>query len=206
MLGVDPVPVLERTEGTGRSSALAPAAGRSFEQDEALLFRALAEVVRAAEGERALELHEHAVALGTRSRAGDEAAAEGLPRLVAGLSPEDLQRLIRSLTRWFQLVNLAEDNERVRRLRARQVAEAPHPRRGSLGDAVRRLVEEGTSPKDLREALSRADVRLVLTAHPTEARRRTTVEKLARVFALLRDLDERSPLPGDEARALECLV
>ena len=43
-----------------------------------------------------------------------------------------------------------------------------------------------------------AELRLVMTAHPTEARRRTTVEKLARIFARLRDLDERLPVPGDE--------
>ena len=39
-------------------------------------------------------------------------------------------------------------------------------------------------------------MRLVLTAHPTEARRRTTVSKLARIFALLRKLDERRPAFG----------
>ena len=43
-------------------------------------------------------------------------------------------------------------------------------------------------------------MRLVLTAHPTEARRRTTIEKLARVFGILRDLDERPARPVDDAR------
>ena len=50
--------------------------------------------------------------------------------------------LVRSLTRWFQLVNLAEDNERVRRLRAARGGEAPAPRRGSLRDAVQRLAAQ----------------------------------------------------------------
>ena len=42
-------------------------------------------------------------------------------------------------------------------------------------------------------------MRLVMTAHPTEARRRTTIEKLARVFRVLRDLDERASLDPAEA-------
>ena len=45
-----------------------------------------------------------------------------------------------------------------------------------------------------------------MTAHPTEARRRTTVEKLARIFARLRDLDERPPVPGDEAAARRAIA
>ena len=49
------------------------------------------------------------------------------------------------------------------------------------------LAERGVSAGELREMLEGAELRLVMTAHPTEARRRTTVEKLARIFARLRD-------------------
>ena len=106
--------------------------------------------------------------------------------------------LVRSLTRWFQLANLAEDNERIRRLQARESANGDAPRAGSVADAIARLESEGTTAEELGELLEQAEVRLVLTAHPTEARRRTTLEKLARVFAELRLLDERrEDLPGD---------
>jgi len=95
-------------------------------------------------------------------------------------------------------MNLAEDNDRVRRLRCRELDEAPAPRRGSLRDAIMRLAAGGTSAAELHDALARSEVQLVLTAHPTEARRRTTVNKLARIFALLRSLDERLPVPGEQ--------
>lgn len=111
-------------------------------------------------------------------------------------SVDDLQVLIRSLTRWFQLVNLAEDNERVRRLRIRESAEAPAPRRGSLRDAIGRLAADGVEAHELASLLASADVELVMTAHPTEARRRTTLQKLARIFATLRALDERRGTPS----------
>ena len=108
---------------------------------------------------------------------------------------------MRSLSRWFQLVNLAEDNERVRRLRRRERGLGDTPRAGSLRAAIQYLAERGTTAAELREMLASAELRLVMTAHPTEARRRTTVEKLARIFARLRDLDERPPVPGDETEA-----
>ncbi len=176
-------------------------ARRAFADDETLLRSILEAVVAEAEGEEALVLHRRAVALGEQLRAGDAGAADTLATLVRELATHDLEVLIRSLTRWFQLVNLAEDNERVRRLRARELAEAPAPRRGSLRDAVRRLADDGVEVASLRRLLARALVSPVMTAHPTEARRRTTLDKLTRVFAVLRELDERPATVEAEAAA-----
>ena len=181
---------------------LGAAPSRGFVSDELLLSGVLEEVIRASEGESATELHSRAVELGRRSRSGDAAAADELAALVAGLDVRELELLVRTLTCWHQLMNLAEDNDRVRRLRGREIDAAPAPRRGSLRDAITSLATGGTSAAELHGALARAEVQLVMTAHPTEARRRTTVNKLARIFALLRSLDERLPFPGehDEAR------
>jgi len=187
------------TTTTSRTSDAAPSPG--FVGDEALLSRVLEDVIRASEGSPALELHRRAVELGRRSRDGDAAAADELSWLVAGLDVHELELLIRMLTCWHQLMNLAEDNDRVRRLRARELAASPAPRSGSLRDAIARLAAGGTSAAELHDALANAELRLVLTAHPTEARRRTTVNKLARIFALLRSLDERVPVSGEREQA-----
>lgn len=170
---------------------------RSFEEDVDLLTEVLAEVVESSEGESAIDLHRSAVELAKRSRAGDDAAPEELQALVDGLSPRMIELLIRSLTRWFQLINLAEDNDRVRRLRAREIANRPAPRSGSLKEAVDQLAEYAGSAERLGELLESVKIDLVMTAHPTEARRRTIIAKQARIFELLRDLDER-PLTTDE--------
>jgi phosphoenolpyruvate carboxylase len=176
-------------------------ATRSFDDDEALLHSAFAAVVEASEGSAALAQHEEAVALAQRARGGDAASADRLAQLVAGLDLGDAQLLIRTLTRWFQLLNLAEDNERVRRLRRREQEHAPAPRRGGLRDAIQRLAARGTTAEELGEMLARAEVRLVMTAHPTEARRRTTIAKLARVFGILREFDHHRLLPEEETDA-----
>ena len=176
------------------------AARRDFAADEALLTDVLREVIAMGGGADALRLLDDAVALGQEARLGDERAADRLAELVAGLTLDETEVLVRSLTRWFQLVNLAEDNERVRRLRARDSAEPERPRTGSLRHVVSALHASGATWDDLADVLDNAELRLVMTAHPTEARRRTTIDKLARVFGVLRELDERPQTPAADAR------
>ena len=179
---------------------------RTFADDEVLLGGVLAEVIKDGHGDRALELHDHAVELGNRRRSGDEGSAEELAEFVAGLPLDDIWLLVRCLTVWFQLMNLAEDNERMRRIRARHAESAPDPRRGSLAEAVQLLAARGTTAADLEEMLERAELRPVMTAHPTEARRGTIVKKIARAFHTLRALDECVPAPGDELLARQRLA
>jgi phosphoenolpyruvate carboxylase len=100
----------------------------------------------------------------------------------------------------FASSNLAEDNQRVRRIRAHEHEAFPALRRGSLREAIGIIADRGAGAARLQELLAQAEVRLVLTSHPTEARRRTTVAKLARVFAKVRELDERQLGPEGLAR------
>ena len=173
------------------SVALLDSPSRTYADDEELLGGILDEVICAVEGPEALQLHRRAIELGARSRGGDAAAADQLAQLVADLELADIVLLVRMLTRWFLLMNLAEDLDRVRRIH--RLDEGPGPRRGSLHAAIAQLASDGTTAEELHETLAAAEVRIVLTAHPTEARRRTTVDKLARIFALLRELDEHRP-------------
>ncbi len=177
-----------------------PGAARDFDADESLLTEVLDEVVRRSNGDAALELHNRAVALSREALNIPGTAADRLAALVAELDLDHSEVLVRSLTRWFQLVNLAEDNDRVRRLRRRDLEEAPAPRRGSLREAIARLARRGVSAAELQVLLRRAELRLVMTAHPTEARRRTTLEKLERIFRVLRELDERPDADLEDAR------
>ena len=134
------------------------AARRDFAADEALLTDVLREVIAMGGGADALRLLDDAVALGQEARLGDERAADRLAELVAGLTLDETEVLVRSLTRWFQLVNLAEDNERVRRLRARETPRSPErPRAGSLRDAVARAARARRERRRaLRERARRA--------------------------------------------------
>ncbi|MBO0777178.1 MAG: phosphoenolpyruvate carboxylase, partial [Actinobacteria bacterium] len=114
--------------------------------------------------------------------AGDEIAA-----LVASWPLERAELVARAFTIYFHLVNLAEERQRVRTLRGS--GSAARPRRESLAAAVAELSRE-QGPQRLAELVAGLRVHPVLTAHPTEARRRAVVTALRRISALLEALDQ----------------
>ena len=126
--------------------------------------------------------------------AGDEIAA-----LVASWSLEAAEQVARAFTVYFHLANLAEEHQRIRILRERDAG--PEPVRESLAAAVAEFGhDEGRA--HLSELLGSLRVHLVLTAHPTEARRRAVVAALRRISELLDVLDDRraGAADHDEAR------
>jgi phosphoenolpyruvate carboxylase len=180
--------------------AARPTALRDVEADLELLGATLDEVCHASGAAETLSLRTRAVELARRARSGDAAAGDELEQLVSELDLDAIELLIRSLTRWFQLINLAEDNERVRRIRAREERQWPAPRSGSIDEVIGGMAQRGISAETVRELLAHAEIRLVMTAHPTEARRRTTIDKQARIFHELRALDERLGRDPEQAR------
>ena len=168
---------------------------RTLSDDIYLLVGLLGDVIQSQAGESSFALEEQVRALGKDFRAGIADAGSELAGTISNVSTPEAEMLIRAFTNYFQLVNLAEDNERIRRLTRRERQNAPKPRRGSIREAIHILHDRGTSATDLQALLDQASVKLVLTAHPTEARRRTTIDKQARLFRMLRDLDERGARP-----------
>ncbi|HXF56869.1 MAG TPA: phosphoenolpyruvate carboxylase [Actinomycetota bacterium] len=122
--------------------------------------------------------------------------------VVAGFEPERAEAVARAFTIYFQLVNLAEERHRVRvlRERGRGTEEVPE----SLAAAVASLRRDPSWEARLLPELS---VTPVLTAHPTEARRRAVTETLQRIQQLLAGLDDprltRSELRHLTRRLLE---
>src|SRR5687768_5373793 len=111
-------------------------AARTLSDDVYLLAGLLGEVLRTQADEAAYDLEEEVRALAKAFRAGVVAAGERLAAVVAGVSVAEAEVLIRAFTSYFQLINLCEDNERIRRIRRREAEAAPDPRRGSLREAV----------------------------------------------------------------------
>ena len=109
------------------------------------------------------------------------------------------EQVARAFTVYFHLVNLAEEHQRIRILRERDSGQAPV--RESLAAAVAEVGHDG-GPAHLAELLAGLRVHLVLTAHPTEARRRAVVAALRRISGLLDVLDDRraGATDHDEAR------
>ena len=164
-----------------------------------LLGELLGRVLAEQEGETFFELEEHVRALAREARAG-AAGREALTAAVAGLDVETQDTVQRAFALFFQLANIAEQHHRLRRRREYE-HEGRLPRE-SLADAIARLQAEGLPDERLREALTRLSVRPVVTAHPTEATRRTVLQAHRRIAARLRELDDAA-LPPTRAAELE---
>ncbi|MGI9252169.1 MAG: phosphoenolpyruvate carboxylase, partial [Thermomicrobiales bacterium] len=165
-------------------------ASRSFGDDLYLLAGLLGETLKQQAGIEAFNLEEQVRSLAKARRAGEPGASERLAAVVSGLTTDEAEVLVRSFTEYFQLINLCEDNERIRRIRRREETEGG-PRRGSIREAILLLRDRGLDARGLQDLFDGLSIRLVLTAHPTEARRRTIIAKLAPIYATLRDHDER---------------
>ncbi len=123
---------------------------------------------------------------------GDEIAA-----LVASWPLDRAELVARAFTVYFHLVNLAEEHHRIRILRERDTS--GEPLRESLALAVAELRGDGAGAAggQLEGLLAGLRVHPVLTAHPTEARRRAVTSALRRIRGLLTALDDG---PAGDAR------
>ncbi|MGZ5123914.1 MAG: phosphoenolpyruvate carboxylase [Burkholderiales bacterium] len=107
-----------------------------------------------------------------------------------------LLRVLRAYTLLFQLINTAEQKEIVRVNRERQARAGDAPRTESIAEAIQTLRRSGASAEHMQDAIDRLDICPTLTAHPTEARRRSVLDKLHSIAA---GLVERS-IPLDTPR------
>lgn len=120
---------------------------------------------------------------------------------IAELSLDEIRELIKAISLQFHLRNQAEKVEIVRINRARQrVATTTHARRESIAEAVSALKSRGLSIDEVLEVLARIDIQPTLTAHPTEARRRTQLRKQRQVAECLLARTEQDFESGDRAR------
>jgi phosphoenolpyruvate carboxylase len=165
----------------------------------------LGETLIEQEGRGLFERVEEVRHLAKAHRAGDAAAGAHLLARIESLPLPEARGIVKAFAAYFQLVNLAEEEERVRilRRRAREARERSEPMGETIAAAVRRLREEGVSADDLQALVSRLLVMPVFTAHPTEAKRRTVLTKLSRIADALRALDFGSPTPEEAESALE---
>lgn len=160
-------------------------------------------------GKKLFETEERVRALCKRLRTEHSAADEReLKRLLHGLSLADAIGVLRAFSVYFQLVNIAEQHHRIRRKRYYELHSPDQPQRGSLADTLRQITAENAALGDaelrkrLQRVVDRLEIRPVMTAHPTEAARRTLLDKQRRVADLLSAFDEEQ-LPARRREALQ---
>jgi len=172
---------------------------RPLRRDVRLLGNLLGSVLVEQEGRELLDAVERIRRL-TRDAREQGTVAE-LDQAVGQLEPRLQALVLRAFGLYFQLANIAEQHHRVRRRRADARS---GPRRESLDEALDLLasVPSGT----LQARAESTSVRLVLTAHPTEATRRTILLAHVRIGELLERLDDPASTPVERHDAEEQLA
>ena len=145
--------------------------------DTRLLGRILGDTVRSQEGEPVLDLVERIRRTGVQfHRNADEDARRELQSIMSSLPTGEAIRIIRAFGYFSHLANLAEDQHHIRRTHAHALT-ASAPREGTMARALARAREAGIPPARLRTFFASAMVVPVLTAHPTEVRRKSMIDR-----------------------------
>lgn len=181
-----------------RSSA-APEMPEKLRKDVRMLGELLGTVLVEAVGEDLLADVERLRGLTIEAYGGDEDALALAEELVESVTLERAEELARAFTCYFHLANTAEEYHRVRSLRARDFSdpEGILPAVDTLQGAVSQLRAEVGEAEAMRR-LAALEFRPVMTAHPTEARRRAVATVIRRISGLLEQHDD--PRASDAER------
>ncbi len=170
--------------------------------DIRLLGRMLGDTVRDQEGEDVYALVEFIRQTSTRflrdQKSSDGATLEGM---LGQLSPRQTVKIVRAFSYFSHLANIAEDQHHIRRTRAHALAGSA-PRQGTMAYALAHAQKEGISAETLVDFFKTAVVSPVLTAHPTEVRRKSTMTNEMEIYSLLGKRDGQVNTP-EELRDFE---
>ena len=167
-----------------------------------LLGDILGDVITELESSDLFETEERIRIAAKDRRGGNIEAAKQLEAQVEALTVDGARAISAAFTTYFDLVNLAEEYSRVQQLRAREKERHPAPLGESVGAAIASLKNEGVTPAQMQSLLDRLSMELVLTAHPTESRRRTVVSKHQRVARSLEHLANNQLTPSEREQTL----
>src|SRR3954463_3740166 len=166
--------------------------------DIRLLGRILGDTVRDQEGAEVFDLVERIRQTSIRfHRDEDKLARRELETILDSMSTADTVRIVRAFSYFSHLANIAEDQNNIRQMRGRGPG-GPQP--SALSQTLSHAKAAGLGATDLRQFFGQAQVSPVLTAHPTEVRRKSTIDREMEIAGLL-DRRERVQLTPAEAEA-----
>jgi phosphoenolpyruvate carboxylase len=173
---------------------------RPLFDDIRLLGQILGDTVREQDGEAVFGRIEKIRQLSVAGqRRADSQAARELDAILQDLSPAETVAVIRAFAYFSHLANIAEDRHFLRR----RAAHEPQTQPGGLAHSFERLDAAGVPAERIAETLAHSYVSPVLTAHPTEVQRRSTLDAERGVAALLAARDQcrtRADLAENEAQ------
>jgi phosphoenolpyruvate carboxylase len=168
--------------------------------DIRLLGRILGDTVRDQEGADVFDLVERIRQTSIRFHRGDDKAARReLELILDSMSISQTLRIVRAFSYFSHLANIAEDQNNIRRMRQSSRTDEG-AQSGALTRTLLHARTAGIDAANLRKFFASALVSPVLTAHPTEVRRKSTMDREMEIAAVL-DRRERLQLTSEELAA-----
>ncbi|NEU30890.1 phosphoenolpyruvate carboxylase [bacterium LRH843] len=118
-----------------------------------------------------------------------EPTYEKLKEEIRSLEQPEREQVIRAFSIYFHLVNIAEQNHRIRRRREYQLQDDAGIQPFSLESSVSLMKEHHLSVEVIEQVLNDLSIELIITAHPTEATKRTVLETQKRISTILQQFD-----------------
>ena len=140
-----------------------------------------------------------------RRRAPDVEPVLRGERAPSELSPELMARTLQVQGIWFQLLSIAEQNAAMRRRRQVEVERGYDQLRGTFAQVIGAAAAAKVPASEIRTLLEVLRVRPVITAHPTEAKRVTVLEKHRRIYRRLVDLESSRWTPRERQGLIDGL-
>jgi phosphoenolpyruvate carboxylase len=167
----------------------------------------LGETLVEQEGPPLFDLVEEIRGLAKAHRSGDAGSGERLLARIGSLPLPEARGVVKAFSSYFALVNLAEEQERVRvlRRRAHEARASGRPVDETMEAALVALRDQGMSAAEARSHVRGLCVTPIFTAHPTEAKRRTVLLKLADVAEVLDRFDSGTLTPKEIDAEIEWL-
>ena len=170
--------------------------GDALNRDIKLLVGLLGETLVRHEGKDVLDLVERVRALSKATRdTSSSSTAHDLDQLLSGVDLPTATVLVRAFSAYFHLANIAEQVHRADE-RTQLAAEE-----GPLESAIADIGDSDLTPEDVQDLVDRLELRLVLTAHPTEAVRQSILGKRRRIAELLEKRSDPRSTEDDRWRA-----
>jgi len=173
---------------------------KPLRRDVRFLGNILGKVLIEQEGKRIFDIEEKIRSLTKKMRTRyEKSQKDELVATIRSLSDDDLYKVTRAFTIYFKLVNIAEQNHRIRRRREyKYISDVKDSSEGSIESLFLALREKGVSREEFTELTERLSIELVLTAHPTEVNRHLVLEKFRRISELLGELDNPKLSTGEK--------
>jgi phosphoenolpyruvate carboxylase len=199
-MSVQTAPSAPELRSNRTEEALALEEDARLRNDIRLLGRILGDTVRDQEGADVFDLVERIRQTSIRfHRDNDSPARRELEIILDSMSISQTVRIVRAFTYFSHLANIAEDQNNIRQMRTRSSGGGT-PAPGTLALMLLHARTAGLSATDLRSFFATALVSPVLTAHPTEVRRKSTIDREMEIAALL-ERRERVKLTPEEVAA-----